>query len=71
MNAAPLWTTTVDQTGFIAADRLSDILHITCAELAVAAGLSRDALTKTVRLRILTTQARLGDIVEILDRVQA
>ena len=70
MNVVQILTATADQGGFVAADQLSDILHITRAELAVAAGLSRDAVVKTARVRTLATQARLRDIVEILNRVQ-
>jgi hypothetical protein len=46
------------------------MLHITRAELAVAVGLSRDAVTKTARVGTHATQARLRDIVEILNRVR-
>jgi transcriptional regulator with XRE-family HTH domain len=59
-----------DTDGLVAADRLSDALHITQAELAVAAGLSRDAVTKRARVGTPATQARLRDIVEILNRVK-
>ena len=61
---------TAGQSGFVAADQLSDMLHITRAELAVAVGLSRDAVTKTARVSTHATQARLRDIVEILNRVR-
>lgn len=61
---------TAGQAGFVAADRLSDMLHITRAELAAAVGLSRDAVTKTARVSAHATQARLRDIVEILNRVR-
>lgn len=55
--------------GLVATDRLSDTLRITKAELAAAAGLSRDAVSKTPRLRARATQARLRDMVEIIARV--
>ena len=55
----------------IAADRLSELLHITRAELAVALGLSRDAVAKTARARSPATQARLRDMVEIINRVRS
>lgn len=61
---------TSGQTGLIAADRLSDLLHITRAELALAAGLSRDAVSKSARVVTPATQARLRDIVEILNRIR-
>ena len=56
--------------GLIAADRLSELLHITRAELAVALGLSRESVAKTARARSPATQARLRDMVEILNRVR-
>jgi transcriptional regulator with XRE-family HTH domain len=61
---------TASADGLIAADRLSDALHITRAELAVALGLSRDAVSKTARAAAPATQSRLRDIVEILNRVR-
>lgn len=56
--------------GLVAVDRLSGVLHITRAELAVAVGLSRDAVAKSARARRPATQARLRDMVEILNRVR-
>ena len=61
---------TAGDHGEVAADRLSDLLHITRAELAVSIGLSRDAVTKTARARTPATQARLRDMVAILNRVR-
>ena len=55
--------------GFIATDRLAQVLHITKAELASATGLSRDAVSKRDRLASRKTQARLRDTVEIINRV--
>ena len=55
--------------GLVATDRLSESLRITKAELALAAGLSRDAVSKTPRLRARATQARLREMVEIIARV--
>ncbi len=49
---------TASESGFVAADRLSALLHITRAELAVATGLSRDAVAKTARVRTPSTQSR-------------
>jgi hypothetical protein len=57
------------ESGQIAVGRLSDVLHITRAQLAVAAGLSCDAVSKTARAESAATQARLRDVVEILQRV--
>jgi hypothetical protein len=58
-------------TGLVAADQLSHLLHITRAELALAAGLSRDAVSKSARVESPATQARLRDLVEIINRVRA
>jgi len=44
-------------------------LGITKAELAIASGLSRDAVYKASRLRTRATQARLRDVAEIIARV--
>ncbi len=55
--------------GLIALDRLVQELHVTKAEMAVASGLSRDAVAKSARLRSRATQARLRDVVEIINRV--
>jgi hypothetical protein len=55
--------------GLVATDRLSQELRITKAELALAAGLSRDAVSKTPRLRARATQTRLREMVEIIARV--
>ena len=55
--------------GLIATERLSALLHITRAELGATAGLSRDAVAKAARARTPTVQARLRDMVGILNRV--
>lgn len=56
--------------GAIQTDRLSKELRITKLELANAAGLSRDAVSKSARLNSPYTQARLRDMVDIILRVQ-
>lgn len=53
----------------ISPDRLSAALHITKSELALAAGLSRDAVSKAARSGSLVTQARLREVSEIINRV--
>ncbi len=58
-------------SGLVAADRLSAILHINRAELAVAMGVSRDPVAKAARVGTPATQSRLRDMVEILNRVCA
>ena len=55
--------------GFIATDRLTGELRITKLELANAAGLSREAVSKSARLKAPSTQARLRDVVEIINRI--
>ena len=55
--------------GTVATDRLTDQLRVTRKELAAASGLSRDAVSKTARLSAPATQARLRDMVEVINRV--
>lgn len=55
--------------GMIETGRLSARLKVTKLELAAAAGLSRDAVSKTARLAAPATQSRLRDMVEIINRV--
>jgi hypothetical protein len=55
--------------GMVETQRLSERLRVTKGELALAAGLSRDAVAKTARLESPSTQARLRDMVEIINRV--
>jgi len=56
--------------GRIAPERLSAELHITKRELALATGLSRDAVSKSARSAAKATQSRLRDMVEIINRVR-
>ncbi len=58
-----------DQAGTVAPERLSGALRITRGELAAASGLSRDAVSKTARLRSSATQARLREVVAVINRV--
>lgn len=55
--------------GTIETSRLSETLRVSKTELAAAAGLSRDAVSKTARLNAPSTQSRLRDMVEIINRV--
>jgi len=55
--------------GYVAIDRLTVELRVTKVELAAAFGLSRDAVSKAARARSRATQARLRDVVEIINRV--
>jgi hypothetical protein len=59
----------LEPDGSVEAGRLSEALRVTKAELARATGLSRDALSKTKRLHAPATQARLRDVVEIINQV--
>ena len=53
----------------VSPDRLSAALRITKSELAAAAGLSRDAVSKSSRFGSLSTQTRLREMSEIINRV--
>ncbi|RXR23688.1 MbcA/ParS/Xre antitoxin family protein [Sphingobium fluviale] len=53
----------------VSVDRLSAALHITKSELALAAGLSRDAVSKAARSGSVATQSRLRVMSEIINRV--
>jgi len=55
--------------GRISVDALVESLHITKIELASATGLSRDAVSKRVRVNARRTQSRLREVVEIIQRV--
>lgn len=55
--------------GLIAVDEVVGLLHITKTELAAAAGLPRDAVFKRARLKSVRTQRRLGEVVEIINRI--
>lgn len=55
--------------GSIAVDTLVECLHISKIELAAAAGLPREAVSKKSRIDSLRTQRRLGEVVEIINRV--
>ena len=55
--------------GLVEPDRLSVALRVTKGELAAAAGLSRDAVSKTRRLQAPATQARLREVAEIINRI--
>ena len=67
---ATLLDSTLEVGGAVVADRLTDRLGITKSQMAVAFGLSRDAVSKSARLHSPATQTRLRDVVEILNRIQ-
>lgn len=57
--------------GRVSTDRLAERLRVTRPQLAAAAGLSRDAISKSARLASSATQSRLRDMVEIMNRVRS
>jgi len=57
--------------GRVAPARLTALLRISKAELANASGLSRDTVSRTARVNAPKNQARLRDIVEIINRALA
>jgi hypothetical protein len=61
---------TANDMGEVAVDRLSGLLQITRGELALAAVLSREAVSKTTRAHSQATQSRLREMTEILNRVR-
>jgi transcriptional regulator with XRE-family HTH domain len=59
----------ISDEGFIAANALAKVLHITQNDLAEVTGLSHDSVSKPSRCKSRPTQARLRDTVEIINRV--
>lgn len=59
----------ISPDGTVETNRLSERLRVSKMELAAATGLSRDAVSKSARLRAPATQSRLRDMVEIINRV--
>lgn len=66
---SPFLDDVVTPEGLVAPDRFSLALRVTKGELANASGLSREAMSKTARLRAPATQARLRQVAEIINRV--
>jgi hypothetical protein len=48
---------------------ITDVLHITQAELASTLGIPREAVSKSSRVRTVSVQTRLRELVDILNRV--
>lgn len=69
MLASDLLSSAFTAEGAIAVESLADRLHVTRKELALATGLSRDAVSKRDRLHAPATQKRLRDVVEIVNHV--
>lgn len=67
--AHPSFLSEVSDENGVSPDRLSAALHITKSELAIASGLSRDAVAKAARRNSAATQLRLLEISEIIDWV--
>jgi len=67
--SSPFLKQVFTEDGLVSADRISDLLKVSKKELAAANGMSRDALSKSNRLRSQATQSRLRSLVEILNRV--
>jgi hypothetical protein len=55
--------------GMVSPEKLAAILLTTKAQLASTAGLSRDAVSKSARIRQRSTQTRIREVAEILNRV--
>jgi hypothetical protein len=53
----------ITDEGFVAANALAKVLHITQNDLADVTGLSRDSVFKSSRCKTKSTQARLRDTV--------
>ena len=58
----------LSETGVVETDRLAELLHVTKGELALATGLSRDAVSKRARAASPKTQQRLRDTIDIINR---
>ena len=60
---------TISDDGYVAPKALAQALRVTQTELSIITGLRREAVSKQIRVRSLTTQKRLRETVEILNRV--
>jgi len=69
LNATFAFAHVLGSDGIVEPARLTNELRISKQELATAAGLSRDAVSKTARLKAPATQGRLRDFIEIIARV--
>lgn len=55
--------------GDIRIERFTELLRVSKTELAFSVGLSREAISKTARVKAPATQARLRETAEILNRI--
>ena len=69
MPATNLVQETITDDGYIAPKALARVLRVTQTELSNITGLRREAVSKRLRIRSLSTQKRLRETVEILNRV--
>lgn len=69
MSAAEFLSDVMTPANMVSADQLAGRLRVNKSELAQALGLSRDAVSKTARANSPSVQARLRDMIEILNRV--
>ncbi len=67
--AQPFLASVIDREGFIEPAQFSGMLRLTKSELAAAAGLPRDAVSKATRRGAPATQTRLREVAEIINRV--
>lgn len=56
--------------GLFAPRKIAEVLRTTSEEVAQTAGLGRDAVQRTTRVRSDKTQKRLRELVEILNKVE-
>jgi uncharacterized protein (DUF2384 family) len=61
-------TDLLSDAGVVETDRLAELLHVTKGELALATGLSRDAVSKRARAASPKTQQRLRDTIDNINR---
>jgi hypothetical protein len=59
----------INQAGVVDLERFSGLLGVTKGELAIASGLSRNAVSRAARLRAPATQTRLREVAEIINRI--
>jgi hypothetical protein len=55
--------------GDIRIERFTELLRVSKTELAFSVGLSREAISKSARVKAPATQARLRETAEILNRI--
>ena len=71
MAAGDFLADVLGQDGRVRTDLFSSRLRITKLQLAMAAGLSKDAVSKSARAGAPATQSRLRDVAEVLNRIRS